>query len=115
MSTVESSGFVRLRVELVLEIDDPDAVTRAALDRLADEAGAPAGERAHAETVVRQDTAEALAHLIDPFDLVKEVPGIELAQASWSGEHVDHDPEAEGRFPGDGLDDADDEDDPALV
>jgi hypothetical protein len=62
--------------------------------------------------VVRQDTAEALAHLIDPSDLVKEVPGIELTQSSWSGEHVDHDPEADGWYP---EDDEYDEDDAVLV
>jgi hypothetical protein len=31
---------------------------------------------------------------VDPFDLVGEVPGIELQQASWSSERVDYDPDA---------------------
>ncbi|MFB7246818.1 hypothetical protein CW362_39915 [Streptomyces populi] len=94
MSTPETSRFVRLRVEIVLEIDDADAVTRAALDRIGDDADMPADERAHAEGAVTEDTAEALAYLVDPFDLVSEVPGVELAQASWSSEPIDYDPDS---------------------
>ncbi len=97
MSTPETSSFVRLRVDLVLEITDAEALTGAALGRIADSAAAgdlPAGERAHAESAVTEDTAEALAYLVDPFDLVSAVPGIDLAQASWSSEEVDHDPDS---------------------
>jgi hypothetical protein len=94
MSTEETSRFVRLRVELVIEVDDPDAVTKAALRRLAEENDVPADERAHAEDAVTEDTAEALAFLVDPFDLVSTVPGVELAQASWSSEAVDYDPDS---------------------
>jgi hypothetical protein len=54
----------------------------------------PADERAHAEGAVTEDTAEALAYLVDPFDLVSDVPGIELAQASWSSEQIDYDPDS---------------------
>ncbi|CAM5514228.1 DNA primase OS=Streptomyces griseomycini OX=66895 GN=FHS37_001350 PE=4 SV=1 [Streptomyces griseomycini] len=43
------------------------------------------------------DTAEALAYLIDPFGLVGEVPGVELQQASWSGERIDYDPDSPER------------------
>ncbi|MBX9366734.1 MULTISPECIES: hypothetical protein [Streptomyces] len=94
MSTPETSRFVRLRVELVLEVDDADAVTKSALRRIADEAEMPAAERAHAEGAVTEDTAEALAYLVDPFDLVSQVPGIELQQASWSSERIDYDPDS---------------------
>lgn len=94
MSTPETAQFVRLRVELVLEVDDADAVTKAALRRIADDTDMPADERAHAENAVTEDTAEALAHLVDPFDLVSEVPGVELAQASWSSEPIDYDPDS---------------------
>ncbi|MEU1268248.1 hypothetical protein [Streptomyces sp. NPDC005799] len=94
MSTEETSRFVRLRVELVLEVEDADAVTKAALRRIADEPDMPDDERAHAEGAVTEDTAEALAYLVDPFDLVKEVPGVELAQASWSSEPIDYDPDS---------------------
>ncbi|MFF7732812.1 hypothetical protein [Streptomyces sp. NPDC007984] len=94
MSTPETSRFVRLRVELVLEVDDADAVTKSALRRIADEAEMPAAERAHAEGAVTEDTAEALAYLVDPFDLVSQVPGVELQQASWSSERIDYDPDS---------------------
>ncbi|MEU3658343.1 hypothetical protein AB0E77_01050 [Streptomyces sp. NPDC032940] len=94
MSTPETSRFVRLRVDLVLAIDDEEAVTGAALQALADDPELPDAERAHAERAVTEDTAEALAYLVDPFDLVSEVPGIELQQASWSSEQIDYDPDS---------------------
>ena len=94
MSTEETSRFVRLRVELVVEVGDREAVTRAALARIAEDSDMPGDERAHAESAVTEDTAEALAYLVDPFDLVGEVPGVELAQASWSSEQIDYDPDS---------------------
>ncbi|KJK41026.1 hypothetical protein UK15_04360 [Streptomyces variegatus] len=81
-------------MELVLEIDDADAVTKSALRRIADEGEMPAAERAHAEGAVTEDTAEALAYLVDPFDLVSQVPGVQLQQASWSSERIDYDPDS---------------------
>ncbi|MFF6993528.1 hypothetical protein ACFY93_00985 [Streptomyces sp. NPDC008313] len=94
MNTPETSRFVRLRAELVLEIDDVGAVTKAALRQIAADTGMPADERTHAENAVTEDTAEAIAYLVDPFDLIGEVPGVELAQASWSTERVDYDPDS---------------------
>ncbi|MCQ9183283.1 hypothetical protein KMT30_30410 [Streptomyces sp. IBSBF 2953] len=94
MSTEESSRFVRIRVEILLEVHDEDAVTAAALRRLAEDEGVPDAERAHAEGAVTEDTAEALAYLVDPFDLVGEVDGVELQQASWSSERVAYDPDS---------------------
>ncbi|MGM1076026.1 hypothetical protein ACS0VI_07260 [Streptomyces sp. H28] len=94
MNQPETSRFVRLRVELVLEVDDERAVTEAALASIADDADLPSAERVHAERAVTEDTAEALAHLVDPFALVGEVAGLELHQASWSSERIDYDPEA---------------------
>jgi hypothetical protein len=95
-------AFVRLQVELVVEVTDLEALTGTALEAVAaeyedalpdpDDDGADQ-ERRHAESLVRADAAEALASLIDPFDLVSAVPGIELAQASWSSEAVEHDPD----------------------
>jgi hypothetical protein len=86
---------VRLRVELVLEVGDPGELTGAALDRIAADEFMPDEERTHAESAVREDEAEAIAYLVDPFDLVSDVPGVELAQASWSSEQIDYDPDAE--------------------
>ncbi|WP_078910291.1 hypothetical protein [Streptomyces sp. NRRL S-87] len=94
MSTSESSQYVRLRVDLVLEIPEPEALTGAALERIAADEFMPDEERSHAEAAVREDEAEALAYLVDPFDLIAEVPGVELAQASWSTEPVEYDPDS---------------------
>lgn len=96
---------------MVLEITDADALSGTALESLAAEYGEPGGEsaeeRTRAETAVREDGAEALASLIDPFDLVSEVPGVELTQASWSSETIDYDPEDPDGW---NLDDDQDED-----
>ncbi|MFC9932023.1 hypothetical protein [Streptomyces sp. NPDC127190] len=94
MSDEETSRFVRLRVDLVLEVQDEDALTRAALRRLAEDPELPEAERGQAEGAVTEDTAEALAYLVDPFDLVGAVPGVELQQASWSSERIDYDPDS---------------------
>ncbi|MFI7500216.1 hypothetical protein ACIBVL_17290 [Streptomyces sp. NPDC049687] len=94
MSVEETSRFVRLRVELVVEVQDADALTGAAAGQIAAGPETPDAERAHAESVVTEDTAEALAYLVDPFDLVREVPGVELHQASWSSEQIDYDPDS---------------------
>ncbi|MET8244929.1 hypothetical protein ABZV31_11195 [Streptomyces sp. NPDC005202] len=113
MSTPETSRFVRLRVELVLEIDDEGAVTEAARRRIAEEAGdgaMPPEERAHAEGAVTEDTAEALAYLVDPFGLVSGVPGVELQQASWSCERIEYDPDSPEWDLGEDDVDGDDED-----
>jgi hypothetical protein len=101
MSTTESthgdSGprHVRLQVELVLTIADAEELTGAALDRIGGDRFMPDEERRHAESAVRQDESEALAYLIDPFDLVTAVPGIELAQASWSCAHTEYDADSD--------------------
>ncbi|MEU7422738.1 MULTISPECIES: hypothetical protein [unclassified Streptomyces] len=94
MSAEETSRFVRLRVELVLEVHDEGEVTKAALRRLATDPELPPEERGQAEGAVTEDTAEALAYLVDPFDLVSEVPGVELQQASWSSERIEYDPDS---------------------
>lgn len=81
-------------MELVLEVRDEDEVSKAAMRRLAADPELPEAERAQAEAVVTEDTAEALAYLVDPFDLVSQVPGVELQQASWSSERIDYDPDS---------------------
>ncbi|AEN12033.1 MULTISPECIES: hypothetical protein [unclassified Streptomyces] len=118
MSTSQTTQFVRLRVDLVLEITDAEALTGTALETLAAERvasaasapGAPDGDPAeggtHADEAVGEDAAEAVAALVDPFDLVGEMPGVELAQASWDSEVIDYDPDAEDWTVGDDEDDA---------
>ncbi|WP_282792836.1 hypothetical protein [Streptomyces sp. CC224B] len=107
MSMNETSRFVRLRTELVVEVDGSGRLGEAALKRLADDPHLPEDERQHAEGAVKDDAAEALAYLVDPYDLVKELPGIELAQASWSSEVIDYDPDSPDWDP-DEHDDAED-------
>ncbi|MGW0903973.1 hypothetical protein [Streptomyces sp. NPDC002853] len=108
MSTSESSRFVRLRVELVVEVDDSGELSASALRRIAEDEHMPAEERLHAETAVNEDDAEALANLVDPFDLVSEVPGVVLSQASWSSEQIDYDPDSPDWDPDEDDDDEDD-------
>lgn len=96
MSNGETSRFVRLHVELIMEVTDPDLLTGAALTRIDGDPSLPEEERRQSQEAVREDPAEALAQLVDPFDLVAAVPGAELAQASWSSEELtDYDPDAE--------------------
>ncbi|MCX5194779.1 hypothetical protein OOK31_12865 [Streptomyces sp. NBC_00249] len=73
---------------------DADALTGAALAHIKADEFMPDEERGHAEAAVREDESEALAYLVDPTDLVVELPGVELAQASWSSEPVEYDPES---------------------
>lgn len=96
MSNGETSRFVRLHVELIMEVTDAPQLTGAALDHINGDPSLPDEERRQSQETVKEDPAEALAHLIDPFDLVASVPGTELAQASWSSEELtDYDPDAE--------------------
>lgn len=101
MSTTEiprgESGpaHVRLQVELVLEVSGPDDLRGAALDHIRADEYMPAQERLHAQEAVGKDESEALAYLVDPFDLVSSIPGIDLVQASWSCAHTEYDPESD--------------------
>ncbi|WP_037801065.1 hypothetical protein [Streptomyces sp. LaPpAH-108] len=94
MDAEKTSRFVRLQVELILEVTDEDELTQAAVNRLAGDPEVTEAERAHAESAVTEDTEEALASLVDPFSLVSGVPGVELQQASWSSEQIDYDPDS---------------------
>ncbi|MEU3709148.1 hypothetical protein [Streptomyces catenulae] len=95
MNNGETSRFVRLHIELVMEVTDADLLTTAALDHVAADPSLPDDGRHQAQEAVREDPAEALAHLVDPSDLVTAVPGTTLAQASWScEERADYDPDA---------------------
>ncbi|WP_314171799.1 hypothetical protein [Streptomyces winkii] len=115
-SAAQPSPHIRLRVDLVVEIADADALTRSALEHVARDELMPDEERAHAEEIIRGDAGEALACLVDPFDLVRELPGVELAHASWGSEEMDSDDLdafsfLDGADAADGFDD--DQEDPA--
>ncbi|MEI5103813.1 hypothetical protein RB200_41710 [Streptomyces sp. PmtG] len=107
MSTDETSRFVRLRVELVVEVDGSGELSGTALKRIADDAHLPISERVRAEAAVKEDHAEALAYVVDPVDLVRDVRGVEVVQASWSSELIDYDPDSPEWDP-DGHDDDED-------
>lgn len=87
--------YVRLQAELVLEVTGTAALRAAALSRIAADTFMPREERDHAEAAVGDDDSEALAYLVDPMDLVADLPGIELVQASWSCAHTEYDPTSE--------------------
>ncbi|MCQ4043359.1 hypothetical protein ACFOSC_02040 [Streptantibioticus rubrisoli] len=87
--------YIRLQVDLVMEITDTDELTRAAVEQIDGDEFMPDDERAHARDAVQRDEAEALAYLIDPFGLVNGVSGVELVQASWSSAHAEYDPESD--------------------
>ncbi|MGD9483516.1 hypothetical protein WDH52_09660 [Streptomyces sp. TRM70308] len=95
MNAHATPRHVRLQVELVLEVADPERLAAAAGQHVAADEFMPDEERRHAVRAVAEDTAEAVAYLVDPIDLVSAVPGVELAQASWSSEQVDFDPRAD--------------------
>ncbi|RST18845.1 hypothetical protein E2C00_27060 [Streptomyces sp. WAC05374] len=82
-------------MELLMEVTDDEQLTAAALERVEADEFMPDEERTQAQSAVREDEAEALAYLVEPVDLLSQVPGVELAQASWSSELVDHDPDAD--------------------
>ena len=88
-TSAQPSPHIRLRVDLVVEIADAEALTRSALDHVARDELMPDEERADAEEIISGDAGEALACLVDPFDLVRELPGVELAHASWGSEEMD--------------------------
>ncbi|MFE7510962.1 hypothetical protein [Streptomyces sp. NPDC057540] len=110
MSTSETARYIRLRVDVVLEIDGPAELTEAAVARIDGDEFMPEEERVQARAAAREDSAEALAHLVEPFDLIRDVPGIEMVQASWSSEEVEYDPDAL-EWDLDGEDGAEEDDD----
>ncbi|MFD8208051.1 hypothetical protein ACFV2S_16865 [Streptomyces sp. NPDC059695] len=110
MSTSETARYIRLRVDVVLEIDGSAELTEAAVARIDGDEFMPEEERVQARAAAREDSAEALAHLVEPFDLIRDVPGIEMVQASWSSEEVEYDPDAL-EWDLDGEDGAEEDDD----
>ena len=105
--TAPTSGHVRLRVDLVVEIADAEVLAEAAQKHVEHDDSLPDGERAHARRIVAADSGEAIAYLVDPFVLAAQLPGVELAHASWGCERLaPGDLEAlDGAAAVDGLDD----------
>jgi hypothetical protein len=105
-----TTRYVRVRVEMVLEITESDELIRAAWARIEGDRQMPPEERDQAAQAVSRDEAEAVAYLVDPVDLVDEIPGVMLAQASWSSELADYDPDGVWEEEDDDEDDEADED-----
>lgn len=81
---------------MVLEISDGPELRRAAVEYVENDDAIPDEERTHTVSAVSDDidgAAEAIAYLVDPIELVRQAPGVELAQASWSSETIDFDPD----------------------
>ncbi|MBY8877173.1 hypothetical protein [Actinacidiphila acidipaludis] len=99
--------YIRLQAELVLEVTAAEELRAAALSHITADTFMPQQERDHARSAVGEDESEALAYLVDPSELVADVPGLELVQASWSCAHTEYDPSEGDDW---GFDDADEGD-----
>ncbi|MCK1795662.1 hypothetical protein MTQ01_06495 [Streptomyces sp. XM4193] len=92
MTSQGVSSYVRLQVEMVLEVSDVDALMGAAAEHVEQEDVLPGEQRGATLGAVGdglEGAAEAVAQLVDPIRLVDGAPGVELAQASWSSEMLD--------------------------
>ncbi|MEV5972138.1 hypothetical protein [Streptomyces sp. NPDC051921] len=93
----EQSGprYVRVTIELVAEITDEQALKDAALAQVQDDEYMDEGERAQSVEAIDLDPSGSLAHFIDPIALLGEVPGVELASATWESARTEYDPDDE--------------------
>ena len=87
--------YIRLQIELIVEIDDVKALQAAALEQVENDEYLEPEERAEAVEAINLDPTGAIAHFVDPVAMVDDIPGVELAEASWETQPVDYDPEDE--------------------
>ncbi|MFC1415122.1 hypothetical protein [Streptacidiphilus cavernicola] len=90
-----ASRYVRLQIELIVEIVDEKELQVAALEQVRADEFLEEEERAEAVAAIEIDPAGAIAHFVDPVALLSGVPGVELAEATWESQPVDYDPENE--------------------
>ncbi|MFF5970164.1 hypothetical protein ACFY7C_01430 [Streptomyces sp. NPDC012769] len=101
MTTIDPSSeqagarYVRVTIELVAEITDEQALKAAALDAVRDDEYLDDAERAQSVEAIELDPSGSLAHFIDPIALLGDVPGVELASATWESAHTEYDPDDE--------------------
>jgi hypothetical protein len=93
--TETESRYVRLQIELIVEIVDEKELQAAALEQVRDDEFLEDEERAEAIAAIEIDPAGAIAHFVDPVAMLSGVPGVELAEATWESQPVDYDPENE--------------------
>ncbi|MDY0815687.1 hypothetical protein [Kitasatospora purpeofusca] len=89
----DSPRYVRLSIELIAEITDEGALKAAALEQVTADEYLDDEERAQSVEAIEVDPAGSLAHFIDPVALLGDVPGVELASATWESANTDFDPE----------------------
>ncbi|MFI9782242.1 hypothetical protein ACIHEI_01860 [Kitasatospora sp. NPDC051984] len=92
----DAPRYVRLTIELIAEITDEQALKAAALTQVADDEYLDDEERAQAVEAIEVDPTGSLAHFVDPVALLGDVPGVELASATWESATTDYDPDDEG-------------------
>lgn len=95
MTQENSPRYIRLSLELIVELTNADELKAGALAELNSDEQIPADAKAEAAEAVRADTTEALAFFIDPFAVLGEAPGIELQEVAWDAEFTEYDPDAE--------------------
>ncbi|MFJ8433712.1 hypothetical protein ACIQ9P_20680 [Kitasatospora sp. NPDC094019] len=89
----DSPRYVRLSIELIAEITDEGALKAAALEQVTADEYLDDEERAQSVEAIEVDPAGSLAHFIDPVALLGDIPGVELASATWESANTDFDPE----------------------
>lgn len=95
MTGGDEPHYVRLNLELIVEITDGSAFKAAALRQVQGDEYLSEDERAQALNAVELDPPGALAHFIDPLQMLEGIPGIDLTQASWESSHTEYDPETD--------------------
>lgn len=91
----ESPQFIRLSLDIVLEVTDEGALRAAALEAVKGDEDLSAEERTDAVAAIEADLAESVSYLIDPFRLVEGVQGTELSEAGWQSEGAEYVPDDE--------------------
>jgi hypothetical protein len=89
----DTPQFIRLSLDIVLEVTDEGALRAAALEAVKGDDDLNAEERAEAVAAIDADLAESVSYLIDPFALVADVPGTELSEAGWQSEGAEYVPD----------------------
>ncbi|MFG2843198.1 hypothetical protein ACGF12_08480 [Kitasatospora sp. NPDC048296] len=91
----DAPRYVKLKIELIAEITDEGALKAAALKQVAEDEYLDDEERAQSVDAIEVDPSGSLAHFIDPVALLGDVPGVELASATWESAQTEFDPENE--------------------
>ncbi|MBD0692066.1 hypothetical protein [Streptomyces sp. CBMA123] len=93
--TTDAPRYVKLKIELIAEITDEGALKAAALQQVAGDEYLDDEERAQSVDAIEVDPSGSLAHFIDPVALLGDVPGVELASATWESAQTEFDPEGD--------------------